>query len=172
MGGWLTQGRTIDDDTTERIVHRAFDLGINLFDTADVYNRGEAELSLGKAIKGMRREDLVIATKCFFPMSDRPNDRGLGRKHITVSVHASLKRLGTDYIDLMQFHRWDSETPLDETVRAIDDLIKQGKVLYWGVSEWDENQITSAVEVAKSLHANPPASDQPIYRRICGAKPP
>lgn len=167
LGGWLTQGRTIDDDTTERIVRRAFDLGVNLFDTADVYNRGEAELSLGKAIKGMRREDLVIATKCFFPMSDNPNDRGLGRKHITESVNASLKRLGTDYIDLMQFHRWDGDnTPLDETVRAIDDLIKQGKVLYWGVSEWDENQIASVVEVAKSLNANPPASDQPIYNML------
>jgi len=166
LGGWLTQGRTIDDDTTERIVRRAFDLGVNLFDTADVYNRGEAELSLGKAVKGMRRDDLVIATKCFFPMSDGPNDRGLGRKHITESVHASLKRLGTDYIDLMQFHRWDGDTPLDETVRAIDDLIKQGKVLYWGVSEWDETQIQSVVDVAKGLNANPPASDQPIYNMI------
>jgi len=166
LGGWLTQGRTIDDDTTERIVRRAFDLGINLFDSADVYNRGEAELSLGKAVKGMRREDLVIATKCFFPMSDGPNDRGLGRKHITESVNASLKRLGTDYIDLMQFHRWDAETPLDETVRAIDDLVKQGKVLYWGFSEWDENQVSSVVEVARGLNANPPASDQPIYNML------
>lgn len=166
LGGWLTQGRTIDDSTTERIVKRAFELGVNLFDTADVYNRGEAELALGKAVHDMKREELVIATKCFFPMSDGPNDRGLSRKHIFESVHASLKRLRTDYVDLMQFHRWDAETPLDETVRAIDDLVKQGKVLYWGVSEWDENQISDAVAVAKELNANPPASDQPIYNML------
>lgn len=166
LGGWLTQGRTIDDATTERIVHRAFDLGINLFDTADVYNRGEAELSLGKAIHGMKREELVIATKCFFPMSDAPNDRGLGRKHIFESVHNSLKRLRVDYIDLMQFHRFDAETPIDETVRAIDDLVRQGKVLYWGVSEWQADQITDLVNVAKELNANPPASNQPIYNML------
>ncbi|WP_025229350.1 aldo/keto reductase family protein [Fimbriimonas ginsengisoli] len=166
LGGWLTQGRTIDDATTENIVRKAFDLGINLFDTADVYNRGEAELSLGKATAGLKREELVIATKCYFPMSDRPNDRGLGRKHITESVHASLKRLRTDYIDLMQFHRFDADTPMDETVRAIDDLVRQGKVLYWGVSEWQAHQITELVHTARSLNANPPASNQPQYHML------
>ncbi len=166
LGGWLTHGRSIDDGTTQAIVNRAFDLGINFFDTADVYNAGEAEKSLGKAIKGFRREDLVIATKCFFPMSDRPNDRGLGRKHIFESVHNSLKRLEVEYIDLMQFHRFDSETPVDETVRAIDDLVKQGKVMYWGVSEWSAHQITNLVHVAKSLNANPPASNQPQYHML------
>lgn len=163
LGGWLTQGRSIDDATTEQIVHRAFDLGINLFDTADVYNRGEAELALAKSIAGMRRADLVIATKCFFPMSDGVNDRGLSRKHIAESVNDSLKRLNTDYIDLMQFHRFDPETPIDETVRAIDDLVRAGKVLYWGVSEWQAHQIVELVGVAKSLNANPPASNQPRY---------
>jgi len=166
IGGWLTHGRSIDDSTTERIVHKALDLGVNFFDTADVYNRGEAELTLGKVIKGLRREDLVVATKCFFPMSDRPNDRGLSRKHVTESVNASLKRLQTDYIDLMQFHRFDAETPLDETVRAIDDLIRQGKVLYWGVSEWQSDQISDVVAVAKELNANPPASNQPRYNML------
>lgn len=166
LGGWLTQGRTIDDATTEQIVHKAFDLGINLFDTADVYNRGEAELALGKAIQGMKREELVIATKCFFPMSDSPNDRGLGRKHITESVNASLKRMQIDYIDVMQFHRFDAETPLDETVRAIDDLIRQGKVLYWGVSEWKAEQITDLVHTARAMNANPPASNQPNYSML------
>jgi aryl-alcohol dehydrogenase-like predicted oxidoreductase len=166
LGGWLTQGRSIDDDTTDRIVQKALELGINFFDTADVYNRGEAELSLGKALKDVRRSDVVIGTKCFFPMSDLPNDRGLSRKHITESVHASLKRLQTDYVDMMQFHRFDAETPFDETVRAVDDLIRAGKVLYWGVSEWSAQQIDEVVGVAKSINANPPASNQPIYNML------
>lgn len=166
LGGWLTHGRTLDDSATDAIVHRAFDLGINFFDTADVYNQGEAEKSLGKSIQSLKREDLVIATKCFFPMTQSPNDRGLGRKHITESVHNSLKRLQTDYIDLMQFHRYDAETPLDETVRAIDDLVRQGKVLYWGVSEWNAKQITDLCHTAKELNANPPASNQPNYSML------
>ncbi|MBC8064199.1 MAG: aldo/keto reductase family protein [Chlorobia bacterium] len=163
LGGWLTHGRTLEDTATSQIVHRAFDLGINFFDTADVYNTGEAENSLGIAIKPLKREDLFIATKCFFPMSDRPNDRGLSRKHIYESVHNSLKRLQVEYIDLMQFHRLDMDTPIDETVRAIDDLIKQGKVLYWGVSERPAHKLTEAVLTAKELNANPPASNQPSY---------
>ena len=163
LGGWLTQGRSIDDATTEAIVHRAFDLGINLFDTADAYNNGEAERALARAIRSFARRDLVLATKCYFPMSDGPNDRGLSRKHIFESVHDSLERLGTDYLDLMQFHRFDPETPLDETVRAIDDLIRAGKVLYWGVSEWKAHQIAEVCGVAKALNAHPPVSNQPRY---------
>ncbi len=166
LGGWLTHGRSLEDATTSQIVHRAFELGINFFDTADVYNAGEAEKSLAVAIKDLKREDLFIATKCFFPMSDRPNDRGLSRKHIFESVHNSLKRLQLDYIDLMQFHRLDPETPIDETVRAIDDLIKQGKVLYWGVSEWPAQKLTEAVLTSKELNANPPASNQPSYSML------
>lgn len=166
VGGWLTHGRSIDDDATTAIIRKAFDLGVNFFDTADVYNSGEAEKSLGIAIKGLKREDLVIATKCYFPMSERPNDRGLGRKHIYESVHSSLKRLGVDYVDIMQFHRFDADTCLDETVRAIDDLVKAGKVLYWGVSEWNAQQITDLVHTARDLNANPPASNQPIYNML------
>lgn len=166
LGGWLTHGRSLEDATTSQIVHRAFELGINFFDTADVYNVGEAEKSLAIAIKPLKREDLFIATKCFFPMSDRPNDRGLSRKHIFESVHNSLKRLQLDYIDLMQFHRFDPDTPVDETVRAIDDLIRQGKVLYWGVSEWPAQKLTEAVLTAKDLNANPPASNQPSYSML------
>ncbi len=166
VGGWLTHGRSIDDASTTEIIRKSFDLGVNFFDTADVYNNGEAEKSLGKAIKGLKREDLVIATKCYFPMSDRPNDRGLGRKHIFESVHNSLKRLDIEYIDIMQFHRFDAETSLDETVRAIDDLVRAGKVLYWGVSEWNAQQITDLVHTARELNANPPASNQPIYNML------
>ena len=163
LGGWLTHGRTLADSDTTSIVQRAFDLGINFFDTADVYNQGEAEKSLAIAIKPLRREDLFIGTKCFFPMGDRPNDRGLSRKHIVESVHNSLRRLQVEYIDLMQFHRMDPDTPVDETVRAIDDLIRQGKVLYWGVSEWSAQKIVEAVATARELNANPPASNQPSY---------
>jgi aryl-alcohol dehydrogenase-like predicted oxidoreductase len=166
LGGWLTHGRTLADETTSQIVHRAFDLGINFFDTADVYNQGEAEKSLAVAINGIKREDLFIATKCFFPMSDAPNDRGLSRKHIFESVHNSLKRLNLDYLDLMQFHRLDLDTPIDETIRAIDDLIKQGKVLYWGVSEWPAHKLTEAVLTSKDLNANPLASNQPNYSML------
>jgi len=166
LGGWLTHGRSLEDSTTEQIVKKALELGINLFDTADAYNAGEAETSLGKALTGVPREEVVLATKCYFPISDSPNDRGLSRKHITESVHKSLKRLNTEYIDVMQFHRWDSEAPLDETVRAIDDLIRQGKVLYWGVSEWKSHQIAEAVSLSKQFNANPPASNQPVYNMI------
>ncbi len=166
VGGWLTHGRSIDDSTTQEIVKTAFDLGVNFFDTADVYHRGQAELSLAKAIKGIRREDLVIATKCFFPMSEAPNDRGLSRKHIFESVHSSLKRLELDYIDLMQFHRFDAETPIDETVSAISDLVRQGKVLYWGVSEWNAQQIASAVHISKEIGGIAPSSNQPRYSML------
>lgn len=166
LGGWLTQGRSITDDATRAVVAKAFDLGVNFFDTADAYNAGEAEKALAKATKAFRREDLVIATKCFFPITDRPNDQGLSRKHIVESVHKSLKRLETDYIDLMQFHRFDPHTPLDESVRAIDDLTRQGKVLYWGVSEWRSHQIAGAMLAAKELNANPPASNQPRYSMV------
>jgi voltage-dependent potassium channel beta subunit len=166
LGGWLTQGRSITDEATAAVVRRAFDLGINFFDTADAYNAGEAEKSLAFAVKEIRREDLFLATKCFFPIGDRPNDRGLSRKHIFESVHNSLKRLQTDYIDLMQFHRYDPETPVDESVRAIDDLVRQGKVLYWGVSEWKAHQIAEAMAASKEFNAHPPVSNQPFYNML------
>lgn len=166
LGGWLTHGRTLDDTLTELIVKRAFELGVNFFDTADVYNTGEAEKALAPAIKGMKREELVIATKCFFPMSEAPNDRGLGRKHIFESVHNSLKRLQVDYIDLYQFHRHDPETPYEETVRAIDDLVRQGKVLYWGVSMWPAEAIRDVCRVAKDWGCTLPVSNQPVYNML------
>ena len=166
LGGWLTHGRTLTDDKTSSIVQTALDAGINFFDTADAYNEGEAEKSLGAALKGVARDKVVIGTKCFFPMGDGPNQSGLSRKHIVESVHNSLKRLDTDYIDLMQFHRFDPDTPVDETVRAIDDLIRQGKVLYWGVSQWSAAQITHASHVSQQLIANPPASNQPVYNML------
>ena len=130
-------------------MHRAFDLGVNLFDTADVYSNGAGEEALGYALRDIPRRYVVIATKCFFPMSERPNDRGLSRKHIIESVEGSLRRLGTDYVDLLQCHRYDPNTPVEETVRAFDDLVRQGKVLYWGVSEWRAAQIVDACRMRR-----------------------
>jgi voltage-dependent potassium channel beta subunit len=163
LGSWLTLGSSVDAGTTEEIVQRAWDLGINFFDTADAYARGRAEEVLGRALRGIPRHYLVIATKAFFPMSERPNDRGLSRKHIVESVEASLRRLGTDYLDLHQCHRADPATPLEETVCAYEDLIRQGKLLYWGVSEWKAGQIGDACRLADARHAYRPISNQPQY---------
>jgi len=161
LGSWLTLGSSVDTESTSALVRRAFDLGVTLFDTADVYANGAAEESLGLALGPLRRTDVVLATKCFFPMSEGPNDRGLSRKHVTESVHASLRRLGTDYIDLHQCHRPDPETPVEETVRAYEDLIRQGKLLYWGVSEWSADGIIEACRLATPGYR--PVSNQPQY---------
>ncbi len=163
LGSWLTLGGSVDAGASERIVRHAFDLGVTLFDSADVYSNGEAERALGRALAGLMRPRLVLATKCFFPMSDDPNDRGLSRKHLFESVHGSLRRLGTDYLDLHQCHRADPETPLEETVRAYEDLIRQGKVLYWGVSEWTEDQTERACRIADATGGYRPISNQPQY---------
>jgi aryl-alcohol dehydrogenase-like predicted oxidoreductase len=162
-GSWLTLGSSVDQSLSIRLVERAFDLGINFFDTADVYARGEAEQHLGRAIANLTRHHLVIATKCFFPMSERPNDRGLSRKHLFESVDASLTRLGSDYIDLHQCHRPDPDTPMSETVRAYEDLIRMGMVLYWGVSEWSAEEIAQACEIADATGGYRPISNQPNY---------
>jgi aryl-alcohol dehydrogenase-like predicted oxidoreductase len=163
LGSWLTLGSSVDRAATREIVHAAYDLGINFFDTADAYALGEGEQALGAALKDFPRPYLVIATKCFFPMSERPNDRGLSRKHVFESVEASLRRLGTDYIDLMQCHRPDPSTPIQETVCAFEDLIRQGKLLYWGTSEWRAEQLAEACKVADARCAYRPISNQPQY---------
>ena len=136
LGSWLTFGSSVDQSVTTKCVRRALDLGVQFIDTADVYMRGEAEKHLGAALEGVPRRSYVLATKCFWPTGEGPNDRGLSRKHVFEAVHDSLRHLRTDYLDLMQCHRYDAETPLPETVRAMDDLVRQGKILYWGVSCW------------------------------------
>ncbi len=166
LGSWLTFGHATDEETAAQCIHRAYELGINLFDTANVYAAGRAEEVMGKALKGFRRDSYVLATKVYFPMGDGPNDRGLSRKHIFEQCHASLKRLGTDYIDLYQCHRYDRNTPLEETVRAIGDLIRQGKILYWGVSEWSASQILDAVHLCQQMNIDPPVSNQPHYNML------
>jgi aryl-alcohol dehydrogenase-like predicted oxidoreductase len=166
VGSWLTLGSSVDRAGTREIVQRAFDLGVNLFDTADVYSNGAGEEVLGHALRDIPRRYVVIASKCFFPMSERPNDRGLSRKHVVESVEGSLRRLGTDYIDLHQCHRYDPNTPVAETVRAFDDLVRQGKLLYWGVSEWRADQIVDACRTADALGAVRPISNQPQYNAL------
>ncbi|MDX1649386.1 MAG: aldo/keto reductase, partial [Myxococcota bacterium] len=163
LGSWLTFGSSVDPDASAKLIHKAWDLGVNLFDTADVYAGGAAEEALGRAIRDLPRHRLVIATKCYFPVSEDPNDRGLSRKHVVESVERSLRRLGTDYVDLHQCHRPDPTTPMEETVRAYEDLIRQGKVLYWGVSEWRAAQIVDACRTADAWRAYRPVSNQPQY---------
>jgi len=163
LGSWLTFGNTVQQADADRVVHAAFERGVNLFDTADIYNRGEGELCLGRSIQALPRQRLVVATKCFFPMSEDPNDRGLSRKHVFESLHLSLRRLGVDYVDLYQCHRPDPDTPLAETVRAMDDLIRQGKALYWGVSCWPPELIAEAVLLCERYGFHPPISNQPPY---------
>lgn len=163
LGSWLTLGTRVDHSETARLVHRAFDLGVNLFDSADVYQKGEAEVALGKAVATLPRQHVVLATKCFFPMSESPNDRGLSRKHVFDSVEGSLRRMKTDYLDLHQCHRADPNVPMEETVRAYQDLIRQGKLLYWGVSHWNVAQIREACRIADADRGYRPISNQPEY---------
>jgi voltage-dependent potassium channel beta subunit len=168
LGAWLTFGTDVDERTTRACIKAATDNGINFLDNADVYARGEAERVVGKVIHdlGLRRRDLVLSSKVFWPMSEDVNDRGLSRKHIMESVEGSLRRLGTDYLDLYFCHRYDPDTPLEEVVRAMDDLVHQGKVLYWGTSVWSAAQIEAAVGTARAFNAYPPQVEQPRYNML------
>ena len=165
-GNWITHGSQVADDAAIACVNAALEAGITTYDTADVYAQTRAESVLGKALAGQRRESLEIFTKVFWPTGPGKNDRGLSRKHIMESCNASLKRLGTDYIDLYQAHRFDYFTPLEETLSALNDLVRQGKVLYIGVSEWNSEQITRAVEVCDALGFDRPISNQPQYSAL------
>ena len=166
LGSWLTYGGATADEAAIACVEKAWDLGINFFDTANVYARGKSEEVVGKALRPYRRDGYFLATKVFFPMGDGPNDRGLSRKHIFDQCHLSLRRLGTDIIDLYQCHRYDPETPLEETLLAMDDLIRQGKVLYWGVSQWSADQIQAAVDQCRLRGLHLPVSNQPLYNAL------
>ena len=165
-GNWITHGGQVEQDTATQCVQAAFDAGITLFDTADEYLQGAAESVLGKALAGVRRESYVLATKVYYPMGDKPTDRGLSRKHVMEAAHASLRRLGTDYVDIYQAHRWDPETPLEETLRAFDDLVRQGKALYIGVSEWRAPQIAAALDLADQMGFDKIVSNQPEYSML------
>jgi Predicted oxidoreductases (related to aryl-alcohol dehydrogenases) len=165
-GNWITHGSQVAEDAAIACVHAALDEGVTTFDTADVYAGTKAEEVLGRALKGVRRESVEIFTKVYWPTGPGPNDRGLSRKHIFESVHGSLRRLQTDYIDLYQAHRFDYETPLEETLKAFDDLVRQGKVLYIGVSEWTADQIAQALKIADSMGLDRIVSNQPQYSML------
>ncbi|MCW2677465.1 MAG: Voltage-gated potassium channel subunit beta [Modestobacter sp.] len=165
FGNWLTHGSQVEEDAAHACVHAALDAGITTFDTADVYAATKAESVLGRALAGQRREGLEIFTKVYWPTGPGANDRGLSRKHITESCHASLKRLQTDYVDLYQAHRYDSSVPLEETMTAFADLVRAGKVLYIGVSEWRAEEIAAAAELARELNVQL-ISNQPQYSML------
>ncbi|MFL6138285.1 MAG: aldo/keto reductase family protein [Frankiaceae bacterium] len=165
-GNWITHGSQVEEDAANACVHAALDAGITFFDTADVYALGRAEEVLGRALAGLRRSSYVLATKVYWPTGDQPTDRGLSRKHVVESLHASLRRLGTDYVDLYQAHRYDEETPLEETLRTFEDLVRQGKALYVGVSEWRADQIEDALRIADAMGFDRIVSSQPQYNML------
>ena len=153
-GNWLTHGSQVENDAATACVHAALDAGVTTFDTADVYANTAAETVLGDALAGQRRESLEILTKVYWPTGPKGhNDTGLGRKHIMESVHGSLRRLKTDYVDLYQAHRFDVTTPLEETMVAFADIVHSGKAHYIGVSEWTADQIREGAALAADLSA-------------------
>ncbi len=166
IGGWLTLGKSVDDRTSHDILHEAIAAGINFIDVADIYATGESERVTGEVISEYKRSDLVVSSKVFWPMSENINDRGLSRKHIMESIDKSLERLQTDYLDIYFCHRWDEETPLLETMRAMDDLVRSNKILYWGTSMWSADQLRQAHELAERYHLHPPVVEQPRYNLL------
>jgi voltage-dependent potassium channel beta subunit len=167
LGGWTTFGGSISDERlVKNILYAAFEAGINFFDIADIYAKGESERIMGKILRDFPRHRLVISSKLFWPMSDDVNDCGLSRKHIMESVDKSLKRIGTDYLDMYFCHRFDEHTPVEETARAMDDLVRAGKVLYWGTSEWSGEQIRRVAAVCDRRNLYFPAVEQPQYNLL------
>jgi aryl-alcohol dehydrogenase-like predicted oxidoreductase len=164
-GNWITHGSQVEEDAAHACVTAALDVGITTFDTADVYAQTRAESVLGRALHGVRRESYELCTKAYWPTGPGRNDRGLGRKHLIESCHASLRRLGTDYLDLYQAHRFDDSTPLEETMLAYADLVRRGSVLYVGVSEWRASEIAAAAALARELRV-PFVSNQPQYSML------
>ncbi len=166
LGAWVTFGSQISEQTASDLIHAAYEEGVNYFDNADVYAGGQAETVMGNAIQDLPREALVLSSKVFWPTMPGPNGRGLSRKHIFESIHASLKRMQTDYLDLYFCHRFDPDSPIEEVVRAMSDLIAQGKVMYWGTSMWEPAQIAQAHGVARQYGLVPPSVEQPMYNLL------
>ena len=165
-GNWITHGSQVESEAAIKCVREALSQGITTFDTADVYANTKAEVVLAKALKGVRRESYELFTKVYWPTGPGKNDRGLSRKHIMESCHASLKRLKTDHIDLYQLHRFDFETPLEESLSALDDLVRQGKVMYVGFSEWTAEQIARGLKIQDERGYNRFVSSQPQYSAL------
>ncbi|GIQ70265.1 aldo/keto reductase [Xylanibacillus composti] len=163
LGSWLTYANSVEQEKATTIIDKAYELGVNFFDTANVYVTGEAEKIVGAALNKYPRESYVLATKVYFPMGEGPNDKGLSRKHVFEQLHASLKRLNHDYVDIYYCHRHDPESPMDETLRTIDDMLRQGKILYAGVSEWTAAQIQEAMQIADKYLLDRIVVNQPMY---------
>lgn len=166
LGAWLTFAGQIQDTTANQLVKAAFDGGINFFDCADAYMNGEAEKVLGEAVKDIPRNELVISSKVFFPTMEGPNGRGLSRKHIHESITRTLKNLDMAYIDIYYCHRYDPDTPVEEVVRTMNDLIQRGQIFYWGTSEWTAAQVAEAHGIAANLGLIGPAVEQPQYNLL------
>jgi voltage-dependent potassium channel beta subunit len=164
LGSWLTFGKQINDDVAESLMVTAYDNGINFFDNAEIYARGKSEIVMGNILKklGWSRDTYIVSSKVFWG-GDKPNQTGLSRKHIFEACHAALKRFQLDYLDLFFCHRADPNTPMEETVWAMNDLIRQGKILYWGTSEWTSQEIMEAFMVARQYNLIPPTMEQPQY---------
>lgn len=163
LGSWVTFGGQVDEALASDLLHAAYEAGVNFFDNADIYANGLAEEVMGRAMRDLPREALVLSSKVFWPTLPGPNGRGLSRKHIIESVNASLRRLGTDYLDLYFCHRFDPDTPVDEVVYTMDMLVRQGKILYWGTSEWRAWQVADAIHLANLHHMAAPTAEQPQY---------
>ncbi|THF85053.1 aldo/keto reductase [Deinococcus sp. KSM4-11] len=167
LGGWVTYGQSVNDaQVVHDIVKAAYDEGVNFFDQADIYAKGRSEELMGAALRDFPRHTLVMSSKVYWPMSDDVNDQGLSRKHILESIDGSLKRLGTDYLDIYFAHRYDENVPMDEIVMAFDQVIRAGKALYWGTSMWPAARIAEAVEFAKAHGLHGPVTEQPEYSMI------
>ena len=164
FGAWVTFGKQVGEDAAASIMGYAYDNGVNFFDNAEGYERGNAEIVMGEALKALNwsRDSYAVSSKVFWG-GEKPTQKGLSAKHVTDAAHAALKRLQVDYLDLYFCHRPDIDTPIEETVRAMHDLVAQGKVLYWGTSEWSAQQITEAWGVARELRLTPPTMEQPQY---------
>ncbi|GAB4501116.1 MAG: aldo/keto reductase family protein [Anaerolineales bacterium] len=163
LGSWVTFGGQVGEPIAADLLHAAYEAGVNFFDNADIYANGLSEEVMGRAMRDLPREALVLSSKVFWPTMAGPNGRGLSRKHIIESVNASLRRLGTDYLDLYFCHRFDPDTPVDEVVYTMDTLVRQGKILYWGTSEWRAWQVADAIHLANLHHMAAPTAEQPQY---------
>ncbi len=163
LGSWVTFGSQVDEKAASELVRAAYDQGVNYFDNADVYAGGQAEEIMGKAIRTLPREALILSSKVFWPTMPGPNGRGLSRKHILESINATLRRMKVEYLDLYFCHRFDPDTPIEEVVWTMTDLVHQGKILYWGTSEWSASNVVQAYGTARQYNLIPPTMEQPQY---------
>ena len=163
LGAWVTFGAQLGEEAASELIHAAYEQGVNFFDNADMYAGGMAEELMGRAIRDLPREALVLSSKVYWPTFPGPNGRGLSRKHIMEALHGSLRRMRVDYFDMYFCHRYDPDTPIEEVVWTMNDFVRQGKILYWGTSEWEATQVMQAIGIARQLNLIGPTMEQPLY---------